>query len=353
MHADPLSVAAFARRVLIVIGLVVLTLFLWRIVDALLLAFGAVLVAVLLRGGAAPLARWTKLPEGLAIPLVALAVALGLGIVVWIAGAEVRAQVADLSERVPRSWAQLRERLGDLPLGDDLIDRVRGETPDVSGMVSSATGMATSAAGALGNLILVLFGGLYFASQPRLYRDGLVRLTPQGSRGELHATFDACGTALRRWLLGQLLAMTVAAVLTTLGLWLLGMPGFLALGLLAGLAEFVPVVGSILAAVPALLLALTHGGTEMLLWTLLLYVGVQQLQGNVIAPLVMHQLVSLPPALTLFAILAFALVFGPLGVLFAAPLAVVTFVAVRQLWIKEALGDSKILASKAEAAGKS
>lgn len=353
MHADPLSVAAFARRVLIVIGLVVLTLFLWRITDALLLAFGAVLVAVLLRGGAAPLAQWMKLPERMAIPLVALVVALGLGIVVWITGAEVRAQVADLSERVPRSWAQLRERLSDLPLGDDLIDRVRGETPDVAGMVSSATGMATSAVGALGNLVLVLFGGLYFASQPRLYRDGLVRLAPQGSRDELRATFDACGTALRRWLLGQLLAMTVAAVLTTLGLWLLGMPGFLALGLLAGLAEFVPVVGSILAAVPALLLALTHGGTEMLLWTLLLYVGVQQLQGNAIAPLVTHQLVSLPPALTLFAILAFALVFGPLGVLFAAPLAVVTFVAVRQLWTKEALGDSETSASKPAAAARS
>lgn len=79
MYVNTLSAAAFARRVLIVIGLVILALLMWRIVDALLLAFGAVLVAVLLRGGAAPLARWTGLPEGAMIPLVALAVALALG----------------------------------------------------------------------------------------------------------------------------------------------------------------------------------------------------------------------------------------------------------------------------------
>lgn len=120
---------------------------------------------------------------------------------------------------------------------------------------------------------------------------------------------------------------------------LLGLPAYLALGLLAGLAEFVPVVGSILAAAPALLLALTEGGIDLALWTLLLYVAVQQLQGNLIAPLVTRRMVSLPPAVTLVAIVAFGLVFGPLGVLFAAPLAVVAFVAVKRLWVREALGE--------------
>jgi predicted PurR-regulated permease PerM len=167
----------------------------------------------------------------------------------------------------------------------------------------------------------------------------LIKLTPPAAQASLADTIDACGEALRRWLLGQLLSMAVAAVLTTLGLWLLGLPAYLALGLLAGLAEFVPVVGSILAAVPALLLALTQGGVELAVWTLLLYLGVQQIQGNLVAPLVTRRMVSLPPALTLFAILTFGLVFGPLGVLFAAPLAVVAFVAVKRLWVREALGE--------------
>ena len=77
----------------------------------------------------------------------------------------------------------------------------------------------------------------------------------------------------------------------------------------------------------------------MVLWTLLVYVAVQQFQGNLVTPLVTHEFVHLPPALTLFAIFAFGLVLGPLGVLFAAPLAVVAFVAVKRLWVRETLGE--------------
>jgi predicted PurR-regulated permease PerM len=144
--------------------------------------------------------------------------------------------------------------------------------------------------------------------------------------------------------------MTVVAVLTTLGLWLIGVPGYLALGLLAGLAEFVPVVGAILAAVPGLLQALGQGGVELAAWAALVYLAVQQLQGNVVTPLVTRRMVSLPPALTLFAIIAFGLVFGPLGVLFAAPLAVVAFVAVKKLWVREALGEETDVPGEDEAA---
>jgi len=334
-----LTDATFARRVAIALGVAILLLFLWRIVDALLLAFGAVLVAVLLRAAAVPLAGRTALPAWSAIPLVALLIAAGLVLVVWLVGAEVRDQAADLVRRVPQAWNALRERLSGTPLGERLTEHMGSVAPDMGGVLARITGVAGSALGVLGNLVLVVFGGLYFATQPRLYRDGLVKLAPPAAQPSLEGTFDACGEALRRWLLGQLLSMTVSAVLTTLGLWLIGVPGYLALGLLAGLAEFVPVVGSILAAVPGILQALSQGGVELAAWAVLVYLAVQQLQGNVVTPLVTRRMVSLPPALTLFAIVAFGLVFGPLGVLFAAPLTVVAFVAVKKLWVREALGE--------------
>ena len=137
--------------------------------------------------------------------------------------------------------------------------------------------------------------------------------------------------------------MVLVFVLTGLGLWAIGVPAALALALLAGLAEFVPIVGPIVAAVPALLIALS-AGWQTALWTLLLYLAIQQVEGNVIQPLVQHRVVSLPPAITVFAVVAFGLLFGSLGVLFATPLAVVVFVAVWTLWVRETPGEPTKLA---------
>ena len=206
-----LSDAGFARRVLIALGVAVLLLLLWRIVDALLLAFGAVLVAVLLRAAALPLARRTPLPEWSTIPLVALLIAAGFGLVAWLVGAEVQAQASELARRVPPAWEALQESLAGSGLGAQVADRVGSAAPDVGGVLAGITGMASSAVGLLGNLVLVIFGGLYLAAQPRTYRKGLVMLVPPKAQASVGGTLDACGEALRRWLSGQLLSMAVAA----------------------------------------------------------------------------------------------------------------------------------------------
>lgn len=118
-------------------------------------------------------------------------------------------------------------------------------------------------------------------------------------RQRVAGAVDASGRALRLWLLGQLAAMVSVGILTGLGLWIIGVPSAFALALLAGLADFVPLVGPIVAAVPALLIALSEGW-ETMLWTLLLYVLVQQIESNLIVPIAQRRTVSLPPAITLF-----------------------------------------------------
>lgn len=333
------SLASFARHVLIATAIVVLVLLTWTVAGALILAFAAVLLAILLRMIAEPLLDYTPLPEGWAISCVALLVACLLFAIVWLAGSEISAQVYDVSQMLPQALRQLQEHIGDSRLAERLIAEARGGVPSAGGILSGITGVATSTIGALANVVLVLFGALYLALQPKLYRDGLVQMVPPGSQVRVAETLDACGRALRFWLLGQFVAMALVGTLTTVGLWLAGVPGYLALGLLAGLAEFVPFVGPIIAAVPALLLALMQDA-ETLFWTAAVYMTVQQLESNLINPVIVREMVALPPALTLFAIAAFGLILGLPGVLLATPLTVVAFVAVKRLWIREALNEA-------------
>jgi predicted PurR-regulated permease PerM len=133
--------------------------------------------------------------------------------------------------------------------------------------------------------------------------------------------------------------MVLVGLMIATGAFLIGIPSPLALGLIFGLMEFVPVVGPIAGAVPVLLVALGQGW-EMALWALGLVLVVQQVESNLIMPLVSGRAVQLPPAVGLFAVVAMGIVFGPLGLVLGYPLAVVCDVAVRRLYVRETLGES-------------
>ncbi|HVM38793.1 MAG TPA: AI-2E family transporter [Sphingomicrobium sp.] len=326
----------FIYRVLIVFALIVLGGVLLRISTVLPLIFGAVLVAVLFRAIAEPLARRTNMPDGLAL---AAAVTIIFGILAaaaWLLGSEVRAQVAVLTETVPASWQALERRLEAWGMTDQLDEMVADMKPSGSGMLSQVGGVALTFGSGLADLLLVLVGGVYLAAQPQLYRTGLLKLVPP-SRRELAAdAVDDSGRALRLWLLGQLVSMTIIGTVTGIGLWLIGVPSALTLGLLAGLLEFIAIIGPIIAAIPALLIALTQGA-DVALWTLGLYIMVQQLEGNIVQPMVQQRAVDLPPALLLFSLVISGLLFGIVGVILAAPMTVLVFVLVKRLYVREAL----------------
>jgi predicted PurR-regulated permease PerM len=186
---------------------------------------------------------------------------------------------------------------------------------------------------------LAIVGGIYLAVEPRMYREGLLRLWPAGRRDHVRETIQVVGRALRSWLQGQLFAMLVIGTLSAVGLWIIGMPSWLALGLIAGIVQFVPLAGPILAAIPALLVALSQG-PQMLLYVALLYVGIQQVEGNILTPMVQREVSALPPALTIFTLVAFALLFGAVGVVLAVPLTVVGYALVAKLWVRDTLGES-------------
>ena len=335
-HVD--SDAVFVRRVIWVLLLVGLAWLLVELSGLILLVFGAVLVAVVFRALAEPIARHSRLPEPLALLIAVLIVFAIVGLSGWLFGAQIRAQFEQLQQILPQAWQTFESWLGESDFGDQMLATARDWSPSGAVVMRNMGNLATATVGAIANLLLVVAAGIYLAVHPRIYRGGLLQLIPPQSRDAGRDAVNATGRALRLWLSAQLVGMVAIGALTTIGLWMIGVPSALALGLLAGLAEFVPIVGPVVAAIPALLIALTLGW-EVFLWTLGLYLLIQQVEGHIIMPMVTKRAVDLPPALALFSIVALGLLFGPIGVLFGAPLAVVLFVLARELYVKRMLGE--------------
>lgn len=327
---------AFIRRTLIFLTLAALFFLTWYMRSLLLLIFGAVLVAVIFRAIADPIRRFTKAPDWLAVAIAVLLVVAVLGIASWMFGSEVRAQVRTLVDSLPEAWRSLEQRIGDMGFGERLRDMVNDAAPSGSNVLSSVSQFAMSFGGGVADTLIVLVGGIYLAAQPRLYRKGALKLIPPRRRELAGEAIEDSGRALRLWLKGQLISMVVVGLLVGIGLWLIGVPSALALGLLAGILEFIPLVGPIIAALPALLIALAVD-PQTALWVLGLYFVVQQIEGNVLQPVVQQYAVDLPAVILLFSLLGFGTLFGALGIILAAPLTVVVYVLVKRLYVREAL----------------
>jgi predicted PurR-regulated permease PerM len=325
----------FIERLLIALSLIFLAWLMWQLRGLLILVFGSILVAVILRIIANPIERRFNIPDGIALLLAVLIVLGFFGVAFWLFGAEVVRQASTLRTAIPEAWQAVLARLEAVGLADSMRQWSASLTGG-RGVVSNLSGVAMSVGSAVFDSILVIVGGIYLAAQPDLYRSGLAKLFPAGGRSHVFQAMDDSWAALRLWLKGRVISMALVGLLTGLGLWLIGIPGALALALIAFILEFVPFVGPIVAAVPAVLLALALDPVKAL-WTAGLYLLVQQIEGNLIEPLVQQRAVDLPPALLLFSIFAGGLIFGVPGVLFAAPLLVVIYVMVKRLYVREAL----------------
>ncbi|WP_194953982.1 AI-2E family transporter [Sphingopyxis solisilvae] len=348
--------ARFVRKVLILGAVAVAVGLVITLHDLLILVFGSVVIAVLLTSIANPIERWTKLNRGFALTISILIVGSTIAGAGALFGTQAAKQAQELSTQIPVAWDSVRQRLstwgvnvpplrtGDTGENDQLaraqaaeIETKTGRLADIEQNLLGRVGsLVMTLFGAIANILLVIAGGIYLAAQPKLYRAGLLKLLPAARRNLADEALLHCGEALRLWMLGTLVSMGLVAAVTGTGLWLLGVQSPLALGLLAGLLEFVPIVGPIAAATPAILVAFSQS-PELALWTLGLFVIVQQLEGNVIQPLVQRYAVDLPPALMLFSVVAGGALFGIVGIIFAAPLTVVAFVLVKRLYVRELL----------------
>jgi predicted PurR-regulated permease PerM len=208
------------------------------------------------------------------------------------------------------------------------------------GFAASLSGWTLSFAGAGLNAFLVVIGGIFIAADPRPYRHGALILFPKQIRADVSDALDDSAKALARWLLATLVSMAAVAVLTGVALWLLGVPAFLALALIAGLSQFLPLIGPLFASFPAILLALTVSPLAPL-WVAAAYFGISTFEANLLMPLIQKKAVSLQPALMLFAIIAMGMLLGPLGAFLAVPISVVVTILVVRFYVNGVLGESE------------
>ena len=323
------------RRVLPVVGIiaaaVVGAMLLYYAAEVFLLACFGILIAVLLRTPAAWLSARTGLTPGWVLPLVVLAVVVAFGGVGWITVPRLIEQGRDFVEQLPAAIQAVGEAIGG---NTDLADML----PAAEAAIGQLPGIVTTTFGAVAAVFIVLATGLYLAARPEIYVEGVIRLFPPRRRRQAGELLAEIGHILQRWLVGQLAAMVAVGTLTYIGLTILGVPLALGLAVLTGLLEFVPYIGPVVAAIPALLIAFTEDAT-LALWVLGLYLLVQGAESYLITPLVQQRAVYLPPALLILVQVLMGVLFGFLGILLATPLAAVALVAVKRLYVEGVLGD--------------
>ncbi|WP_309139705.1 AI-2E family transporter [Siccirubricoccus sp. G192] len=302
----------------------------------LLLDFGGVLVAVLLRHLTQGLARLTGLPTGASLAAVALGLAALAAAFVLSIGPQVAAQFEQLWQALPQALEGFRDFVARYDWGRDLLEA--GGPPRPGTLLNLATGLLGTVFNAVADALLVLVVALFLAADPAPYRRGLLRLMPPARRPRAAEILEALGGGLWHWILGQSITMLCVGAVTWAGLALLGIPMALALGILAGLLNVIPYLGPILSGAPAVLIAFAQDPTDAL-YTLLLFVFIQSLEGYVLTPMLQRQAVSIPPALGILAIVGLGSLFGAYGVLFATPLLLIAMILVWMLYVEDALGD--------------
>jgi predicted PurR-regulated permease PerM len=216
-----------------------------------------------------------------------------------------------------------------------LRQRILGQ---LSGLTRYLFGFLSSTIAVFAGLVLILVLSIYIGADPDTYHDGLMKLFPRPWRARGGEVLTAISIALRKWLVTQLIAMVVIGVVSTTVLLILGVNAAVPLGVIAGLLEFVPTVGPILSALPAIAMGFVDSPQKALA-VMIAYIAIQQMENYLLIPFLMSEGVDLPPALTIIAQALMALIFGFLGLLCAVPLLAATMVAVKMLYVQDVVGE--------------
>ncbi|MBX6333187.1 MAG: AI-2E family transporter, partial [Gemmatimonadaceae bacterium] len=364
------------RVALIVAAVYIVLRTLWFANDLVLIAFIGVLFGLAISAGVDRLER-LRVPRGVGAAFIVLSfVAAMYGVGALMAptiatqGRELKARLPEAVERVER-WLREHGRLSSTVLGapepaaapataapadsagrgqqgaaaaPDTVAKAP-ESPLRSGLqrqLQNATRylfpFLTSTFAVLAGLLVILFVAVYVAADPDLYHAGIMHLFPHRARPLAGRVLTEMATVLRKWLLTQLIAMVVIGSVTTIVLLILGVRAAFVLGLIAGFLEFIPTIGPVLSAVPAVAMGFLDS-PEKALYVMIAYIAIQQLEGHILIPLLMKGGMNLPPVMTILAQALMALLFGFLGLMVAVPALAATLVPIKMLYVERVVGD--------------
>jgi predicted PurR-regulated permease PerM len=341
------------------IGVVLFTallVFSWYFAATLLLIFTGVLLGLALNALANALERRIHLPHAVRLAIVCLAMAVLLAGVAYLGGATIADQASLLSKTIRSQIGNVKTFLDNhgidtsfFEFGSTGLDSSagapsnpapssgagsRGALPGADALASSGGAIVSQTLKLLlgtihgvGNIFIVLFLGVAFAAQPRVYREGLLYVAPAKHRARATVIINRIGETLERWLIAQMIVMLAVGAVTWIGLALIGIPGSFILGIQAGLLAFIPTVGAIIAGVVVVLASLASGWIPALS-AFVLFLGVHVMESYVLTPLLQRQALDIPPA-TLFAFqILLGVVFGIWGLALALPLVAIAKVMI-------------------------
>jgi len=316
----------FAERVLVaalIIGALIAVAYAMGLV---LLVFAGILLAIFLRTAGDWVSRMTRLPHLWAMAAVVLVFLVVLFGTAWEFGATFAAQADELFLSVSRALTQFQEQARNYKGLQPMLARSLNVDLQTPAQTAASLGFWISSV-----LILVLFVGVYVSVRPDLYINLFLSLFNRTVRGRVKQVLDEIGHALQWWLFGQLISMGVVGAITATGLIILGIPMALPLAVLAMFLTFVPYIGAIVSAIPAILIALTFGA-ETALYTALVYLIAHIAEGYLVVPMVQQRFVNLPPALILATQFVSEHFFGLVGVALATPALVVAMVLMNRFY---------------------
>ncbi|MES2809519.1 MAG: AI-2E family transporter [Bacteroidota bacterium] len=316
-----------------IVALLVVTILVIRVAfDILLLVLAGALMSVYFHGLGDAIQRRTKLGRKPAMAISVIVTVVFLGAIFWFMGSELQVQVAELSNTLPHTIATAQAKLGRSAVGQKILQGISGFNTEK--LMNTIPGFFSTTFGVLGDMYIILFLGIFFTTNPSLYKDGILLLVPRSKKGLGSCIMDRISLSLKGWLKGTLFSMLCITILIGTALTIVGMPVALILALITGLLEMVPSIGSLIAMIPGVLLAFTVS-TNMAILVAIIYITSQTIVANIVTPLIQKKMINLPPALTLISQLIMGTVSGALGVILAVPLLAIVIILVDELYVKK------------------
>lgn len=327
----------FSKKVWIVGGifsLIFILLLLFKVLfNVLLLSLAGILIAVYFHGCAGIINRYFHWNQKLCLILSVVINIIILGAFFLFVGARLQQQVSELTDTLPTTIHKVKTQLNNSTIGTKALNYFKssGNSEKTKAIVRD---FFSSSFGILSDLYIIILLALFFTASPALYKKGIIKLMPPKAKDKTNKLMNKLKTVLEKWLKGQIIGFFFIAVFTGIGLWIIGMPLILTLALIAGILNFVPNFGPIIALIPAALLGLMQGPNTAII-VVCMFTFIQIIQSAVTQPLIQQKMVNIPPALTIISQVAFGLIAGFWGVLLATPIVAILMTVVDELYVKQ------------------
>lgn len=326
--------------IILSVVVVLCILFLFYTFKVFLLIFAGVLISIFFRGIAYWFHQLTSLPMKWALPLTLVGYLVVVGGTIWGISAYTADQVKQLSEQVTETIQKVEKDLEESDWGKNTLEYIKKQDilTKTIGQTQKFFSTVFGVFGVIGDLYIIFFLGMFILVNPNVYVNGFLHLIPLPKKSRAKEIIYNLEYTLRNWLVGKLISMLIVAIFTWIGLLIAGIPLALILGITAGLFAFIPNFGPLIALGLGLIVAASQGWTAML-WTALIYQGVQLVESNLITPYIQQKMVAIPVAMILIAQLILGVFTGALGLILATPIFAVVMILIQKLYVEDVLGD--------------